>query len=403
MSVETKPRESAPSPEGLLQRAADLVPVLKLRARQAEELRHVPEETIRDLKAAGLFDIATPARFGGSGHEIDLMFQVAMELGRGCGSTAWCYSVISIHNWMVGHWPIALQEEYFATGPDTLSSSGFAPVGKLTPVEGGFRLSGRWEFSSGSDAGVWALLGAMSQTGPVFVMVPRPDYEVQHDTWHVSGLRGTGSKDVVVKDAFVPAHRLLPLTQLGPASGMAATHGRASYRLPGMSMLSYTLCSPLVGLAQAAIDNFVERYSGTSGPGRTAESAAIQIRLAESSVEVDTARLIVTHDTRHLIERAAAGESLDDFDIVRNRRDVSYVARLSCSAVDRLFEASGAHSLFDSDPMQRIHRDVHAGAHQTALYWDTVAEAYGRAALDLPPSPITNPGSSTAHRGEQQP
>ena len=153
MSIETTPRVAA---ETLLQRAADLVPALKQRARQAEELRHIPAETIRDLKDARLFNIPTPSRFGGSGHEIDLMFRVAMELGRGCGSTAWCYSVLSIHNWMIGHWPLALQEEYFATGPDTLSSSSFAATGKLTPVDGGYRLSGHWDFSSGADAGTWA-------------------------------------------------------------------------------------------------------------------------------------------------------------------------------------------------------------------------------------------------------
>lgn len=400
MSVEAKPRESA---EALLQRAADLVPVLKQRARHAEELRHIPEETISDLKAARLFDIPTPSRFGGSGHEIDLMFRVAMELGRGCGSTAWCYSVISIHNWMLGHWPMAMQEEYFATGPDTISSSSFAPTGKLTPVDGGYRLSGHWEFSSGADAGIWAILGAMTNAGPSFILVPQPDYQVLHDTWHVSGMRGTGSKDIVVEDAFVPPHRILPLSKMGPGSGMAEIHQRLSYRLPGMSMLSYTLASPLVGLGQAAVEDFVARFAGTTGPGRTGESAAIQIRLAGSSVEVDTARLIVEHDTRRLIERAAAGESLNDFDTYTNRRNICYVAHLACSAVDRLFEASGGHSLFDSDAMQRIHRDVHAGAHQTALYWDPVAEAYGRAVLGQPSVPLPIPGLSTSPRGDKHP
>jgi 3-hydroxy-9,10-secoandrosta-1,3,5(10)-triene-9,17-dione monooxygenase len=391
VSVTTRPVESA---ETLLHRAADLVPVLKQRARQAEDGRRIPEETVRDLKAAGLFNIATPARFGGSGHEIDLMFRVAMELGRGCGSTAWCYSVMSIHNWMAGHWPLAGQEEYFATGPDTLSSSGFAPRGKLTPVEGGFRLSGHWDFSSGADAGTWALLGAMGPAGPSFVLVPRPDYQVLDDTWFVSGMRGTGSKDVVVEDAFVPAHRLVAIAGLGPSSGMAQVHGRASYRVPAMGMLSYTLCAPLAGIAQGAVENFIERYKGKSGPGRTADSQAVQIRLAESSVEVDTARLIVEHDTQRIVERAEAGETLGDFDAHTFRRNVSYVSRLCCSAVDRLFEASGGRSLYDSDPMQRFHRDVHAGAHQTALYWDAVAEAYGRAALGLPPLQSILPGQN---------
>ncbi len=380
MAVANTPSVAA---ETLLQRARDFVPVLRERAQRTEELRHIPEDTVRDFKEAGLFQIATPAMFGGNGQEIDLMWRIAMELGRGCGSSAWCYSVLSIHNWMIGHWPMTLQEEYFATGPDTLSSSSFAPVGKLSPADGGFLLSGHWEFSSGADAGTWALLGAMGPAGPSYVMVPRPDYEILHDTWHVSGMRGTGSKDVVVANAFVPAHRLTPIANLGPSSGMAEVHGRDSYRLPAMAVLPYTLGSPLVGVAQGAVENFVERLKGTTGLGRTAESASIQIRLAESSVEVDTARLIVEHNTRQVIENAAAGGSIGEIDVQRYRRDVNYVARLCCAAVDRLFEASGGHSLWDTDPMQRLHRDVHAGAHQTALFWDPVAEAYGRALFGL--------------------
>ena len=391
MSVEARPAVSA---ETLLHRAGELVSVLKRRARQAEELRRLPEDTVRDLKDAGLFDIATPARFGGNGHEIDLMFRVAMELGRGCGSTAWCYSVLSIHNWMVGHWPLAAQEDYFATGPDTLSSSSFPPIGKLTPADGGFRLSGHWDFSSGADAGTWALLGAIGPDGPSFVLVPRPDYEVLEDTWYVSGMRGTGSKDVVVRDAFLPGHRLVQVANLGPVSGMAEVHQRASYRVPAMGMLSYTLCSPLVGLAQAAVENFIERYTKTRGAGRTAESSPIQIRLTESAVEVETARLIVEHDTQGIVASAAAGGMLGEADALRFRRNVAYVTRLCVAAVDRLFEATGGRSLYDSDPMQRIHRDVHAGAHQTALYWDTIAEAYGRAAFGLPPLQSILPGQT---------
>jgi 3-hydroxy-9,10-secoandrosta-1,3,5(10)-triene-9,17-dione monooxygenase len=234
----------------------------------------------------------------------------------------------------------------------------------------------------------------MSDRGPSFMMLPRPDYEVVDDTWHVSGMKGTGSKDIIVKDAFVPSHRLLPVADLGPSSGMADVHGRESYRFPAMAMLSYTLCSPLVGVAQAAVDEFIELMQGTAGPGRTAESAYIQIRLAESSVEVDTARLIVEHNTRKVIADAAAGGSISELDAHRYRRNVNYVTRLCVAAVDRLFEASGGRSLWETAAMQRIHRDVHAGAHQTALFWDPVAEAYGRALLGLAPSQSLLPGQN---------
>lgn len=384
----TSPPKSKPavSAEDLLERASALVPVLKERARQTEGLRQVPAETIRDLRDAGLFAIATPERFGGNGHEIDLMFRVAMEIGKGCGSAAWCYAVWDIHNWMVGHWPLATQEEYFAGGPDTLSSSSFAPNGKLEPVDGGYTLSGRWEFSSGSDGATWALLGAMSPAGPNFVLIKRPDYQVLDDTWYVSGLRGTGSKDIVVDGAFVPAHRLLPMAGMGPASGAWQLHGRDSYRLPGMAILPFTLCSPVVGMAQGAVDEFIAMLKGKTGPGRTADSVALQMRLAESSAEVDVARRLVTSDTREMIERAGAGDMPGELEQATYRRDFGYAVKLCVQAVNRLFEASGGHALFDANPLQRLHRDVHAGSHQGALYWDSIAEGYGRAALGLPPA-----------------
>jgi alkylation response protein AidB-like acyl-CoA dehydrogenase len=381
------------SREDLVKRAADLVPVLKARAAETEKARQIPPETVSDLKGAGLFRIPTPEKYGGYSHEIDLMFEVAMQIGRGCGSAGWCYSVWSIHNWMLGFWPEQAQVEYFASGPDTLSSSAFAPTGRLTPVDGGFQLSGRWEFSSGSDPATWAMLGAMGPNGPCMVLLPRSDYEIV-DTWFVSGLRGTGSKDIVVRDAFVPGHRIGAI--MGDVRGSRAyeLHGKASYRLPPMSLLPFTLCSPLVGMAEGAIEEFTNRMKAKSGHGRTAESVAIQLRIAESAAEADAARLLVKTTTRELIEGAGKGEIPDEVAQAAVRRRFAYVSKLCVQAVNRLFDASGGHALFDSDPMQRYHRDVHAGSHQAALYWDTIAEAYGRAVLGLPPlNPIPAAGT----------
>jgi 3-hydroxy-9,10-secoandrosta-1,3,5(10)-triene-9,17-dione monooxygenase len=154
-----------------------------------------------------------------------------------------------------------------------------------------------------------------------------------------------------------------------------------------MSLLPFTLCSPLVGMAQGALDEFIERLKGKTGPGRTADSVAIQLRIAESAAEIDAARLIVKTTVRELLEGASRGDSPDELEQARVRRSYAYVAKLCVNAVNRLFEASGGHSLFESNAMQRFHRDVHAGSHQGALYWDLIAEGYGRALLGLPPLP----------------
>jgi len=373
------------SREELLRRAADLVPVLRERASETERLRQIPQATIDDLRSAGLLRVGNPRRFGGYDNaDMDLYFELDMEIGRACGSTAWCFSVWSSHDWMIGHWPLEAQEEYYAGGPDVLASSAFAPQGRLEPVEGGFRLNGRWDFSSGSDGATWAMLGVIAPMGPCMVLVPRSDYEIV-DTWFVSGLRGTGSKDIEIEDAFVPPHRVAGLMVPGYESPGFELHGRPSYRLPTMSLLPFTLCSPLVGMAQGMLDAFIEKLRGKTGPGRTAESIAVQLRIAESSAEIDSAKRIVKTTPREVLERASKGELPGEIDQAKVRRDYGYVAKLCLQAVNRLFEASGGHALYDSSALQRFHRDIHAGSHQAALYWDSIAEGYGRAALGLPP------------------
>ena len=158
------------SREDLLETARDLIPVFKGRAQEAESLRQMPQATIDEIRASGLIRAMNPPRYGGHDDgDMDLYFDVDMELGRACGSTAWCYSVWASHNWMIGHWPLEAQEDYFAGGPDVLCSSAFAPLGRLQAVDGGYRLTGRWDFSSGSDGASWAMLGAIGPEGALYM------------------------------------------------------------------------------------------------------------------------------------------------------------------------------------------------------------------------------------------
>jgi 3-hydroxy-9,10-secoandrosta-1,3,5(10)-triene-9,17-dione monooxygenase len=376
--------------EELLRRASQLVPVLRERAGRAEQLRQIPPESVEDLVASGLIRIGNPGRYGGHGLELDLAHEVSWELGRGCGSTAWCYSLWAVHNWWLGHFPEKAQEEFFATGPDTLFSSGLNPMGgKAEPVDGGFRVSGRWGFSSGCDAASWAMV-ATPGSGPgglIWLLLPRPDYETL-DTWFASGMRGSGSKDLVVKDAFVPHHRALDPNRAGDGDWTGwELHERLSYRVPLRCLTGWDLVAPVVGMAQGAIDEFTARLVGTSGPGRAASSVPLQLRLAEASAEVDAARVLHRHDIREMLDKAAHGEAFTDADRARYRRDKAFVAKLCVQAVNRLFEAGGARAVLASDPLQRFHRDAHGASHHAALGWDVAAEQFGRQALGLPPVP----------------
>ena len=377
-----------PIREDLLQRAASLVPVLRERAARTEQRRQIPPETVKDLVASGLLRIGNPERYGGvAGADIDVGHEVAWELGRGCGSAAWCASLWIVHNWWLGHFTERAQDEFFVTGPDTLASTGLNPAnGRATPVSGGFRVKGRWTFSSGCDAATWVMLAVPGPTSGTlrWVLIPRADYEIV-DTWFASGMRGTGSKDIVVNDVFVPAHRELDPDRAGDHERTGWTlHRRPSYRVPLRVLLGWDLAAPLVGIAQGAVDEFTLRLRGTTGPGRTAESVPLQMRLAEASAEVDAARTLHRAAVREMLQRAAAGREFTELDRARYRRDKAFVTRLCVQAVNRLFEAGGATAIADSHALQRFHRDAHAASHHAALAWDVAAEPYGRLALGLP-------------------
>jgi 3-hydroxy-9,10-secoandrosta-1,3,5(10)-triene-9,17-dione monooxygenase len=383
----------AVSREELLSRAHDLVSVLAQRAPQTEQLRRIPDETVEDLTRLGLLRIANPSKFGGIGFDYDTVLEVGSILGRGCGSTAWCFQVWSSHNWLMGHWPLQGQQDYFADGPDVLSSSSFNPAGgKAEPVEGGYMLSGHWDFSSGADAAKFALLCAfLPDQGPALMIVPRSEYQID-DTWFVSGMRGTGSKDIVIDSpVFVPRHRALSYG----AMASAQTPGRAEhdsermlYRMPAWCVMPFTLCCPLIGIAEGAITAYEERMKARvmfSGE-RQVNLASAQIRLAEASAQVESARLMMRHDLAQLVEWGRTEYTPSLLDRARYRRDHAYIARLCVAATNTVFEAGGGHALYDASPLQRAHRDVHAGSHQIALLWDTCAELYGRVRVGQEPN-----------------
>ena len=370
--------------EELLGRATAMVPVLKSRSVQTEELRRIPDETVQNILSADLYRIGVPPRFGGLDVAYSSVLDIGAELGRGCGSSSWCYSVWAVHGCMVGHWPLQAQEEVFDGGPNILISSSLnTGISRTEPVSGGYRLNGHWEFSSGCDAAGWVMLGVEGIAERSWVLVPRSDFEIV-DKWFVSGLRGTGSKDIVVEDAFVPAHRVLNVNRAGDGDWTGwELHGQDRYRMPIPVLLGWDLVSPMVGIAQGMIDEFTARLIGTSGPGKTADSPAIQIRLSEAAAEVDAARVLLQHDIREMFDKAKARESFSPLERARYRRDKAFITQLCLRSVNRLFDLSGGHALFDSEPLQRFHRDAHAVSHRDGLILDLGGAQYGKVALGL--------------------
>jgi 3-hydroxy-9,10-secoandrosta-1,3,5(10)-triene-9,17-dione monooxygenase len=341
---------------------------------------------VKDLVSSSLIRIGNPLRYGGLDIGYDAVFDVGYELGRACGSTAWCYCLWTAHNWWIGHFPEQAQEEFFASGPDTLASSGLNPgMAQAEAVAGGLRVSGRWSFSSGCDAASWVILAVPSPNGPLWALIPRPGYEIL-DTWFTSGMRGTGSKDIVVRETFVPQHRIMDPSRAGDGEWTGwELHRRLSYRLPFRCMTGWDLLVPLIGIAQGAVDAFTSHLQGTSGPGRTADSPLIQVRLAEAAVEVDAAWELHKRCIGDMLGKAERAEEFTNLERARYRRDKSFAAKLCVQAVNRLFEASGGRAIFLTNPIQRAWRDVHAMRAHVGNNLEKAAVVFGRSEFGLPP------------------
>lgn len=386
MTTTTKFGTDTPTGAELLSRASELVPTLRERAARTEELRRVPDDNVADLLSSGLYRIGVPMRFGGLDVDYKLALDAAAELGRGCPSTAWCYGLWAAHAWLVGYWPLPAQEEVFGADADALCSSSLN-TGRSTcePTAGGYRLSGRWEFSSGCDSASWLMLGVPGIGERNWALVPRSDFEIV-DTWFVSGLRGSGSKDIVVNDAFVPSRRILDVAAAGDGDWNGwEIHGQSRYRVPVNVLLGWDLVAPMLGIARGMIDEFVGRLTGTSGSPRSADSPAVHMRLSHASAEVDAAQALMDRDVREILDRGESGGTSSTLERARYRRDKAYATQLCLQAVNRLFDLSGGHALFDAAPLQRFHRDAQAVAHRDTLIMDVGGQQYGRVALGLEP------------------
>jgi 3-hydroxy-9,10-secoandrosta-1,3,5(10)-triene-9,17-dione monooxygenase len=379
----------------LLARAEALIPVLRERADRAEELRRLPDETIADLHASGLFRVLQPKRVGGSELPFRALVELVAVIARGCGSTAWVLANLAAHHWLFGMWPREAQDEVWGQSPDNLIASALIfPRGRARPVEGGYRLTGRWPFSSGVDAASWNLVGGIVQdedggaTGPHIFLLPASDYTII-DTWQVIGLAGTGSKDVAVEDVFVPAYRTLSVDQIagGPNPG-SAVNPSVLYQLPAISLFAFCIAGVSLGLAQGAIEHFVQttrtRLSSYSGRN-VADFNTVQVHVAEAAALADAARAIMVGDCDEATNSVTEGKVPDLEQRARYRRDGAFAATLCTKAVDILFAATGGGAIYARSPLQRAFRDIHAANAHYVLNWDINGAMYGRVALGLPP------------------
>jgi 3-hydroxy-9,10-secoandrosta-1,3,5(10)-triene-9,17-dione monooxygenase len=357
--------------EKVVDAVRDLLPAFEERAQQAEDARRVPSESVESLQEAGFFRLLQPKRFGGLEADPMTFYTAVRLIASACGSTGWVSSVLGVHPWHLALFSEQAQNEVWSDDTHTRVSSSYAPTGKARLVDGGVQLSGRWSFSSGCDHATWVLLGGIvtdddgNQVDFRTFLVPLGDYRIE-DVWDTIGLRGTGSNDIVVDDVFVPEYRSLSFADTSRCICPGQEVNDAPlYRLPYGSVFSYSITTPIIGMAEGAYNSHVgymkERVRVAYGKVKAAEDPFSQVRIADAASEIDAAWLQLTNNIEQLMRYATAGEKIPMNLRVQIRRDQVRGTTRSIHAIDRLFENSGGRALAVGTPIQRYWRDAHAG------------------------------------------
>jgi len=377
-----------------LARAAAARSAIRAEIPASEQGRCLTEAAEAAMRTAGLYRITAPLVHGGDESGPRTLADSVTALAHAYPSAGWVAAVYLMHTWLAGMFPEKAQAEIFAEGPDVRIAGGLAPQGVAEPVEGGWRVNGRWQFGSGVAHADWYLAGASLTTSTrerprqVHVFVRRSEIAID-DTWYTMGLRGTGSHDVLLRDVFVPAHRAMSSGMLFRGESEFARRQRTNfYLLPVTSSLALVLGAVMHGMARRALELFTEqmkpstlRYTGDS----RAEKAEVQMRLAEADAEIDAAGFIVRDVVEHFEALMASGENASVALRARTKWQAAYAAQLCRRAAERLFGSAGARATMDSNELQRVYRDINQGTHHATIDPDGAAQIHGRVCLGMPP------------------
>jgi len=384
-----------PTREEIIKAAADLIPKLRDRAEEAEDLRMMPDENVKDMKKAGIHKIFTPKRYGGFEMDWGTQVDVARELGKGCASTSWMSSVVMSHSWNLGRFPAEAQEEFWPSCPDAIIATAFAGGGEMKETEGGYILNGLWRFASGVDhsdcaivAGQYKNANNKSGTGLDYRMaLIMPDQYEIIDTWHAEGLKGTGSKDIKVVDTFVPEHRTVKALELGGSNPPGSElHESYIYRVE-MGMYFNTLLSgPILGATHGVLLEYLEQTRSRFGSmfgERVSEQAAVQQKIGESYEELRTSDLIIDNLCNYLHEQGQAGNSILGDDRLKIRRETAMAAQLCMKSGTRLSGMMGVTAQTGRNPAQRMFRDLRTMSTHGGIHWDNATTPTGSYLLGI--------------------
>lgn len=382
--------QASAAPSSFVAFAEAMKPRLAARAQAAEDLRRLPGATVAEAAEAGFFGMVVPRRWGGAQAEFPEFLDVVRRLSHACPSSAWTLSFLALHAWMLCRFEPELQAELFAGGGIPLAPAPLAPTGQAIKVDGGFRVTGRWEWATGVMHADWVIVNCLEQDafGPRFCVLPIADVEVE-DVWRTAGMCATGSNMIVARDVFVPDRRTLEgwRVKAGQTPG-EALHPGTSVPYPMTVALGLVAATPALGAAEGALEVFTARmkekmqaYSGQ----KAAEVPATHLRLGEALAIVRAARLVWNDAVARLERIGPQGAAAGVEDLCAIRLAAADVVRLSHQAINGLAAAAGASSGFLTSPLQRHLRDVQMMRGHVMFDWDRAAQLGGKVALGYEP------------------
>lgn len=369
----------SPRAKELIAAAKAMAPMLRERREATRENARVPDETVAEFQKAGFFKILQPEQWGGYAMDPQVFYAVGLEVARACPSSAWILGVIAVHNWQLAVFDDQAAQDVWADDPSVLISSSYAPVGKVKVVDGGYRLSGRWSFSSGSEHCQWAFLGAVVPTPEApfdmanyrTFLVPISNYEIAKN-WDVVGLQGTGSHDIVVDDVFVPEHR----THKSMDGFLCQNPGNAVndaplYHMPFMQVFVRAVCTATLGACQGALDEFIEVAKIRQvGPKKLKDDPFARLVATETKAEIEEMKRTMFRNFDDMMEHCRAGEPIPIEDRVRYRYDSSVVADRCLALSSRMLKAAGSGGIRKGSALLDFHLDIlasqaHVANHST--------------------------------------
>ena len=385
----------------LLDKVRALQPWLADRAAQTEAEGRVSAEATRKLVNADLYRLGQPRRYGGFELPPSSQFRLGFEVGRVCPSTAWCAIIANSMGWLISYWPEQAQQDVWGDNPRNIIAGTFSPTASCSTTEGGYLVTGSWPFASNCDNADWVFVGSWfpedspNAGGPGWFLVPRSDVMIDHDSWNVSGMQGTGSKTLYTTEPiFIPEHRALSFVDIiRDSTPGRAIEGNVAARFNFGTFGCIVLAAPILGAAQGAIDWFrsamSEKVKISLKPGAKATAADnpdTQRRAGEAQTRLDAALALLLTDLAPLEAKIMEGGTLTVEERIRVRRCAAFAAEQGRAVVNMIWESSGASSAYADVPLQRLWRDVNMGANHTTLDVGGIYRMAGQHIFGLEPA-----------------